>query len=89
MSELTNVEIPVEAATAEALADRRRREAIGRLVDRMVRPTTDDDPLAAVLEATMRRAEEVGLTDTEIEAELDAYNDRSTPAASAASPGRA
>jgi len=33
---VVKVEIPVEAATAEALADPRRREAVGRLVDLLI-----------------------------------------------------
>ena len=74
MNQITSVEIPVEVETAEALIDARRREAVGRLVDRMVRPTRGDDPLAALLEQTARRAREVGLTDEDIDAELAAYN---------------
>jgi hypothetical protein len=74
VNELAKVEIPVEPETARALADAHRREAVGRLVDRMVRPTGADDPLAALLEATARRARESGLTDEEIDAELAAYN---------------
>ena len=63
MNQVAKIEIPVEAETAAALSDARRREAVGRLVDRMVRPTRDDDPLAAILEATARQAREEGLTD--------------------------
>ena len=74
MNQITSIEIHVETATAQALADPRRREAIGRLVDRMVRPTMENDPLAAVLETTVRRAQEAGLTDVDIDAELAAYN---------------
>jgi len=74
MNQVAKIEIPVEAETAAALSDARRREAVGRLVDRMVRPTRDDDPLAAVLEATARQAREEGLTDEQIDAELAAYN---------------
>ena len=48
MNQVAKIEIPVEAETAAALSDARRREAVGRLVDRMVRPTRDDDPLAAL-----------------------------------------
>ncbi len=80
MNEITSIEIPVEVETAQALGDLRRRQAIGRLVDRMVRPSRKDDPLAALLEATARRAQEVGLTDVEIDVELAAYNaERRTP----------
>lgn len=68
------IEIPVESETASALRDRRRREAVGRLIDRMVRPSAADDPLAAVLEAAASRARQVSLTDEAIDAELAAYN---------------
>jgi hypothetical protein len=74
MNEVSRIEIPVDQATAAALADVRRREAIGRLVERMVRPAGGDDPLASVLEATAAAAQDGGLSDEEIEAELAAYN---------------
>lgn len=73
MSEASKVEIPVEAATAAALSDARRREAVGRLIDRLVRPGTDD-PLIALFERTAAEAREAGLTEAEVEAELAAYN---------------
>jgi hypothetical protein len=73
MSKFVTVAIPVEEETARHLAaDVRRTEAVGRLVDRMVRPAGADDPLAAVLEASARAAERAGLTDAEIDAELAA-----------------
>jgi hypothetical protein len=73
MNEVVKVEIPVQPETARALGDARRMEAIGRLVDRIVHPTRGDDPLAAVLEATRRAARQAGLTDKDIDAELEAY----------------
>ena len=73
MDEVVKVEIPVEPETARALSDARRVEAIGRLVDRMVRPVSGDDPLAAILEATRRAARRSGLTDKDIDDELDAH----------------
>jgi hypothetical protein len=72
MSQATRIEIPVEAATAAALGDARRLEAVGRLVDRLVRPGTDD-PLVALFERTAAEARAVGLTEAEIEAELAAH----------------
>ena len=74
MSEVVQIEIPVESETACALHDARRREAVGRLIDRIVRPRAADDPLAAVLEATARQARRSALTDEAIDAELAAYN---------------
>ncbi|MGA9866838.1 MAG: hypothetical protein WBQ75_10420 [Acetobacteraceae bacterium] len=73
MNEASKIEIPVEEATAAALADARRRKAVGRLVDRLVRPGADD-PLIALFERTAAEARDTGLTEAEIEAELAAYN---------------
>ncbi len=73
MNQMSKIEIPVEEATAAALADARRREAVGRLVDRLVRPGADD-PLIALFERTAAEAREAGLTEAEVEAELAAYN---------------
>lgn len=73
MTEVSKIEIPVGQATAAALSDARRREAVGRLVDRLVRPGADD-PLIALFERTANEAREAGLTEAEIEAELAAYN---------------
>ncbi len=73
MSETVQVEIPVEPETARALDNPRRRQAVGRLVDRLVRPSREDDPLSALLNATRQAAREAGLTDADVDAELDAY----------------
>ena len=73
MNQVVRVEIEVDPATAAALVDDRRRKAVGRLIERMVRPA-GGDPLARVLEATRAAAREGGLTDAEIDAELAAYN---------------
>ena len=74
MNETTRIEIPVEIETARALIDARRREAVGRLVDQMVRPSPGGDPLAALLAVSARQVRESGLTDEDIDAELAAYN---------------
>ena len=73
MNDVSKIEIQVEAATAAALSDTRRLEAVGRLVDRLVRPGVDD-PLVALFERTSAEAHQVGLTEDEINAELAAYN---------------
>ncbi len=73
MSEASKIEIPVEEATAAALSDARRRKAVDRLVDRLVRLGADD-PLIALFEQTAAEAQEASLTEAEIEAELAAYN---------------
>ena len=73
MNQVRSIEIPVEETTAAALSDGRRLEAIGRLVDRLVRPGVDD-PLIALFERTAVEAKASGLTEADIEAELAAYN---------------
>ena len=73
MTKASTIEIPVEEATAAALSDVRRREAVGHLIDRLVRPGADD-PLMAMLERTASEAIALGLTQAEIDAELAAYN---------------
>ena len=78
MNELSMIEIPVEQATAAALSDAVRREAVGRLVDRLVRPGTDD-PLIALFERTAVEARQAGLTQAEVGAELATYNTGGRP----------
>jgi hypothetical protein len=73
VNQLSKIEIPVEEATAAALSDTRRLQAVGRLIDRLVRPGADD-PLIALFERTAADAEKAGLTEDEINAELAAYN---------------
>ena len=73
MNQVSKIEIPVAAATAAALSDPHRREAVGRLVDRLVRPGADD-PLLALFERTAAEARDAGLTEADIEAELAACN---------------
>ena len=73
MNELVKIVIPVEQATAAALTDARRRQAVGRLVDRLVRPGADD-PLIVLLERTAADVRDAGLTEADIEGELASYN---------------
>jgi hypothetical protein len=63
----------VTPATAAALSDPRRLQAVGRIVDRLVRPG-DGDLLLALLERTAAEAREAGLTEDMINEELAAYN---------------
>jgi hypothetical protein len=69
-----DVTIPVEPAAAARLADGRNREAIGRLVSRVLRPRSGPSPLAEAVAELKADARTVGLTDTDIDAELAAYN---------------
>jgi hypothetical protein len=67
------VELPVDAATAEALADPHRLAAVAQLVKHMVHPTQGNDLLAALLETTRQKAAASGLTDQDIDEELAAW----------------
>ena len=67
------VQIPVDEETAAALADPRRREAVGELIKLVVRPGAGNDPLLALLETTRREATAAGLTDRDIDEELAAW----------------
>ena len=73
MNQVSKIEVPVEEATASALSDVRRLQAVGRLIDRLVRPGADD-PLLALFELTATEARGAYLTDDEIVAELAVYN---------------
>jgi hypothetical protein len=68
------VTIPVEAEAAAALADARNREAVGRLVSRVLRPRAGPSPLAQAIAELKAEARAVGLSDADIDAELAAYN---------------
>jgi Glu-tRNA(Gln) amidotransferase subunit E-like FAD-binding protein len=67
------VEIPVDEATAEALADPHRLAAVAELVKSAVHPTEGNDLLSWVLESTARKAAAAGLTEQDIENELAAW----------------
>ena len=64
------VQIEVDEATAEALADPHRLAAVTQLIKLAVRPTGQDDPLIELFEQTARDAAAAGLTEADIEAEL-------------------
>ena len=82
MGKTVDVTIPVEPEAAAALADARNREAVGRLVSRVLRPRAGPSPLARAIAELKAEARAVGLSDADIDAELVAYNaerrDRST-----------
>lgn len=73
MNQVSKIEVQVEQATASALVDARRLQAVGRLIDRLVRPGVDD-PLIALFQKTSAEADKSGLTEDEINAELATYN---------------
>ena len=74
MDKTVDITIPVEPEAAAALADPRNREAVGRLVSRVLRPTSGPTPLARAIAEMKTDARATGLTDAEIDAELGAYN---------------
>jgi len=74
MSKTVDVTIPVEPETAAALEDERNREAVGRLVSRVLRPGSGPTPLARAIAAMKSEARAADLTDGDIDAELAAYN---------------
>lgn len=74
MDEIVQVTIPVDAESAEVLADPRNREAAGRLVSRALRRHLGPSPLAQALNEIQDSARAAGLTEAEVDAELEAYN---------------
>ncbi len=62
----------MEAQAAAALTDRRKREAVGRIVSRILRPQPDHDPLLDAMERVSADAKAKGLTPETLEAELAA-----------------
>jgi len=66
--------IPVEPEVAAALQDAHNREAVGRLISRVLRPRPGDDWLIEAIAALKAEVRAAGLSDVEIDAELDAYN---------------
>ncbi len=50
MAGTVEVLIPVDAEAAAALTDARKREAVGRIVSRILRPDPDHDPLLEAME---------------------------------------
>ena len=74
MDRTVEVIIPVEPEAAAALSDVRNREAVGRLVSRVLRPRAGPSPLAHAIAELKAEARAVGLRDADIDAELVAYN---------------
>ena len=74
MDKTVDVTIPVEPEAAAALADIRNREAVGRLVSRVLRRGSGPTPLAQAIAEMKADARAAGLTDADIDAELAAYN---------------
>ena len=81
MSKTVDVIIPVDPQAAAALDNERNREAIGRLVSRVLHPGSGPTPLARAVAAMKAEARAASLTDDDIDAELTVYNaERRQPA---------
>jgi hypothetical protein len=74
MDNTVDVTIPVEPEAAAALADTRNREAVGRLISRVLSRRPGPSPLAQAIAQLKAEVNAAGLTDAEIDAELATYN---------------
>ena len=74
MNDTVDVRIPVEREAAAALRDERNREAVGRLVSRVLRPHSGPSALARAIAELKAEARANGLTDADVDTELAAYN---------------
>ena len=68
-----DVPIPIEAGAAAALDDPVTRAFVGRMVSRMLQPSSIERLFEAI-DALKADAHRRGLTDEIIDAELEAYN---------------
>jgi hypothetical protein len=75
MGEFVQVSIPVTPEVARLLQDSGRATWVGKYVSEMLRPGTPaTGPLAALIAEVKAAARADGLTDADIDAELEAYN---------------
>ena len=74
MADTIPVTIEVEPGAAVALGDPRTRAAMGRLVSRVLNPRPGPSELAQAIADAKAEARAAGLTDADIDAELEAYN---------------
>ena len=73
MAGTVDIIIPIEAEAAVALTDARKREAVGRIVSRILRPQPGYDPLLEAMQRLGAEAKAKGLTADVLEAELAAH----------------
>jgi hypothetical protein len=73
MDNLIDVTIPLEPEAAKALENQARREAIGRYLSSLLKGDRMANVLAEAIAAAKREAHTNGLTDEDIDAELEAW----------------
>ena len=73
MGRTVDVTIPVDVETAKALESPVRRKALGRYLSELLKGGRARDLLAEAIADTKREARASGLTDEEIDAELEAW----------------
>ena len=73
MADTVDIVIPVEAEAAVALTDERKREAVGRIVSRILRPQPGQDLLLEAMRKLGTEAKAKGLTAETLEADLAAH----------------
>ena len=73
MADTVDIVIPVEAEVAAALTDEHKREAVGRIVSRILRPRPGHDPLLEAMQRLGAEAKTRGLTAAALETELVAH----------------
>ena len=83
MPDTVPVTLEVDVIAAAALTDARTRAAMGRLVSRVLHPRRGPSELGKAIAEAKAEARGGGLTDADIDAELDTYNEerRAAPAA--------
>jgi hypothetical protein len=74
MNKIVKVEIPVDIEAAEALRSPERVEAVGRYVSWLLKSDRSRELLAEAIAEAKKEVHAAGLTDEEIDAELEAYN---------------
>jgi hypothetical protein len=74
MPNIIEAAFPVEEKVAVKLRDQQQREAVGRMLSRMLDPDSGVDHLMAAIERLKADAQARGLTDELVDEELDAYN---------------
>ena len=73
MPDTVDVAIPVEADAAAVLNDERKREAVGRIVSRILRPKPGQDLLLDAMKRLGADAKTKGLTPDIVRSELEAH----------------